>query len=96
MNQVGKYLKKCTFFKDNVMKFFVISQNTICYKQYIICNFAFVLFSVCDDGYYGMNCTSICGNCSENAECYKTTGECPGGCSSSWKPPFCKESKLNV
>ena len=61
-----------------------------------VCILTFLLFLVCDDGYYGMNCTSICGNCSDNAACNKTTGECPGGCSSSWKPPFCNESKFNV
>ena len=56
----------------------------------------FLLLLACDDGYYGINCTLKCGNCSENAACNKTTGECPGGCSSGWKSPLCNESRFNV
>ena len=56
----------------------------------------FLLLLACDDGNYGINCTLKCGNCSENAACNKTTGECPSGCSSGWQPPLCNESRCSV
>ena len=47
----------------------------------------------CDDGFYGINCISTCGECHNNATCDKTTGVCPGGCKLGLMPPLCNSCK---
>ncbi|XP_062569338.1 platelet endothelial aggregation receptor 1-like, partial [Saccostrea cucullata] len=44
----------------------------------------------CADGYYGQNCSSICGNCL-GGRCDKENGSCLSGCQQNWKEPLCQE-----
>ena len=39
-----------------------------------------LIFTECEDGYYGRNCTEKCGNCKDDAACDKYTGHCIMGC----------------
>ncbi|XP_062618946.1 multiple epidermal growth factor-like domains protein 6 isoform X5 [Saccostrea cucullata] len=40
----------------------------------------------CERGFYGINCTRLCGHCTKNATCDHVTGSCPNGdCEPGWK-----------
>ncbi|XP_025108288.1 protein draper-like isoform X2 [Pomacea canaliculata] len=58
---------------------------------------------VCNNNYYGFDCTNTCGNCS-GGTCQPWSGECPRGCSAGYQtpgceagyqPPLCKEFCTN-
>ncbi|XP_070193879.1 fucolectin-like [Littorina saxatilis] len=51
-----------------------------------ICEFQ--VFS-CTDGYWGIDCSEKCGNCSNSEVCDKVTGHC-SSCSPGLKPPLCR------
>ncbi|XP_062620884.1 multiple epidermal growth factor-like domains protein 10 [Saccostrea cucullata] len=43
-------------------------------------------FSACRNGFYGRNCSFLCGQCANNAKCDHVTGSCPSGlCERGWK-----------
>lgn len=43
----------------------------------------------CDDGYYGLNCSGECGNCSKGDMCRKENGVCPYGCQDGFVGEMC-------
>ncbi|XP_070193878.1 receptor-type tyrosine-protein phosphatase epsilon-like [Littorina saxatilis] len=43
----------------------------------------------CTDGYWGIDCSEKCGNCSNSEVCDKVTGHC-SSCSPGLKPPLCR------
>lgn len=49
----------------------------------------FFFISVCIDHYYGFDCSTPCGKCTNNSVCNKVTGHCPNGCQSHWKGEKC-------
>ncbi|CAG2199742.1 PTPRT [Mytilus edulis] len=48
-------------------------------------------FLVCDDGYFGSNCSRLC-NCA-TGNCSVFTGNCPGGCVNGWHGEACDQVK---
>ncbi|KAK7089831.1 hypothetical protein V1264_024401 [Littorina saxatilis] len=55
-------------------------------EHYNYLSFCEVQVWVCDDEYYGTNCTTQCGNCKNGDPCDKSSGECPNGCQPGWSP----------
>lgn len=43
----------------------------------------------CKHGYYGENCTNICGSCLNNQTCNNVNGTCIDGCSEGFKGDLC-------
>ncbi|KAL3879809.1 hypothetical protein ACJMK2_032091 [Sinanodonta woodiana] len=43
----------------------------------------------CMDFYFGMNCSSRCGNCLNGEVCHKVTGNCQRGCQDGWQKDKC-------
>ncbi|KAK3597121.1 hypothetical protein CHS0354_021230 [Potamilus streckersoni] len=43
----------------------------------------------CKDFFFGMNCSSRCGNCLNGELCDKVTGKCPRGCHDGWQEEKC-------
>lgn len=62
----------------------------------VITNNSFILLVVCEDGYYGENCKSSCGNCSHMEVCDKQNGTCYQGCINHFKEPKCDGKKTNI
>ena len=54
-----------------------------------------IFFVVCEDGYYGENCKTSCGNCSYMEACDKENGTCYHGCINHFKEPKCDGKKIN-
>ncbi|XP_078327558.1 uncharacterized protein LOC111116617 isoform X1 [Crassostrea virginica] len=52
----------------------------------------------CETGRYGVNCTSTCEHCKNNASCDIVSGECDGnGCSNNkLEPPFCTDCVVGL
>ena len=46
--------------------------------------------TVCENGYYGNNCSQHCGNCLNGGFCDKLTGFCGNGCKPHFKRPLCQ------
>ncbi|KAK7485110.1 hypothetical protein BaRGS_00023650 [Batillaria attramentaria] len=52
-----------------------------------LCEFEVI---ICNDGYWGITCNKMCGECRDGALCDKVTGNCTSGCwLSVLKPPLC-------
>ncbi len=49
----------------------------------------------CENGTYGVNCSSRCGHCLGGTPCNATDGACPGECQGTWKGPRCDQRKGN-
>lgn len=49
----------------------------------------YILFSECISGFYGENCTQLCGNCKKGTICNSRSGMCPAGCEINLIPPYC-------
>ena len=55
----------------------------------------FSLLSECDNGWYGVNCSSSCGHCLGGGEqCQHVNGTCLSGCVPGWQDGLCTDSKL--
>ena len=50
----------------------------------------------CSDGFYGINCSTACGQCANNVACDKTTGRCPSGCKAGYWSDICNTSECYV
>ena len=48
------------------------------------------VFTACDAGSYGNNCTERCGHCLNNETCDVVCGKCQHGCGSGWMGDVCK------
>ena len=58
-------------------------------------NVFIVLFAVCEDGTYGLNCAYNCsGNCLNDYPCNKQNGHCGGGCKPGYIKDLCNERML--
>ena len=53
---------------------------------------AVIYFAACNDGYYGVNCSELCGNCAKKITCDRMTGYCESGCDEKHKGLRCKSS----
>ena len=40
-------------------------------------------------GYFGLNCSALCGHCTANHSCHHETGECMLGCENGWTGITC-------
>ena len=54
-----------------------------------------IIYSVCDDGTWGENCSSECQNCLNDNKCDTVNGFCPNGCTAGWREPTCNTSNVN-
>ena len=52
--------------------------------------------SACPDGFYGHNCSRLCGECLGDDVCDKTTGTCPRGCATGWTENFCNKGQSKM
>lgn len=48
-------------------------------------------FIACDDGTYGKECNSVCGNCINEEPCYHINGTCLNGCAPGYKGDQCSK-----
>lgn len=53
------------------------------------------MFAECVKGYYTNNCTTRCGNCSNEEFCDTINGNCASGCQPNFQPPLCHGSVMN-
>lgn len=53
----------------------------------------FFLTVECSTKYYGSNCSTPCGQCTENDVCDNVTGMCPSGCKHNWNGTKCDGKK---
>ncbi|KAK3600515.1 hypothetical protein CHS0354_028715 [Potamilus streckersoni] len=44
---------------------------------------------ICDERYWGLNCSRHCGNCIRGNKCNQVTGRCPGQCQVGWWDKNC-------
>lgn len=52
------------------------------------------LLSECANGYFGLNCGSLCsGHCESNDPCDHVSGVCPGGCQDGYMEQYCNRCK---
>lgn len=54
----------------------------------------FVLILECSDHFYGSDCNTACGHCSNNDVCDKENGRCQNGCQSYWAGEKCDGREL--
>ena len=67
----------------------------ICWKYIAPINLTPLILTVCDGGWYGINCTQRCiGHCLNNVVCNHVTGLCDGGCAAGWKGYQCETGKI--
>lgn len=50
-----------------------------------------IFISVCDELFYGENCSVPCGNCLKNEQCHHLNGTCFNGCMSGFMGSECIE-----
>lgn len=50
---------------------------------------SYYFFSVCSERFYGNDCNTPCGHCSDNDVCNNVTGVCPNGCRNQWIEDKC-------
>ena len=56
-------------------------------------NLTVLILTVCDGGWYGLNCTQRCvGHCLNDDFCSHETGHCDGGCAYGWYGHYCNET----
>jgi len=55
--------------------------------------FVVFLYTECDDGYFGENCTLQC-RCSDGDICAKENGNCPSHCAAGWNGTSCQDGKV--
>ena len=48
----------------------------------------------CAFGKYGLNCSSVCGHCSDLSDCVHIDGTCQNGCQSGYQGRLCKDGIL--
>lgn len=52
-----------------------------------------LILTVCDSGWYGLNCMQRCiGLCLNNVSCNHVNGQCDGGCAYGWHGQYCNET----
>lgn len=49
-----------------------------------------VYFIECEEGYFGITCSSRCGHCANGETCDKHSGRCYGGCVPQFLTPYCQ------
>lgn len=50
-------------------------------------------FVACINGYYGIGCSTQCGNCMNSEQCHHVNGICMNGCDNGYKGDKCIASK---
>lgn len=53
------------------------------------------MFTACNGGMYGTNCSVTCGNCFESQQCHHINGTCMDGCDDRYQGLKCIEGKDN-
>ena len=48
----------------------------------------------CPDGYYGSECSQVCGYCLNVSHCDRVFGDCTDGCKPGYYGTMCKDGKL--
>ena len=56
------------------------------YVKFLSC----ILKKGCDEGYYGDECSKVCGWCKQADNCYHVNGTCLNGCESGYINDMCK------
>lgn len=51
------------------------------------------MFTACNGGMYGTNCSVTCGNCFESQQCHHINGTCMDGCDDRYQGLKCIEGK---
>ena len=92
---VGGVLRVCVFFVGVVGKIVVIF---IMFVGVLFCCCVFVirylLFSVCDAGTFGSDCTAFC-HC-QDKPCDYSTGQCAAGCQHNWTGQHCDGTDITT
>lgn len=60
-------------------------------KYIIVLDHFFGFTSECDAGYYGKNCTKLCGHCIESKKCHHVSGICSKGCEPGYRGNTCEK-----
>ncbi|XP_025108242.1 uncharacterized protein LOC112572666 isoform X2 [Pomacea canaliculata] len=68
----------------------VVNITRDCGTKEVMINFCEVQVWVCDDGWYGDNCTQVCGHCAGGSVCDKINGSCTS-CDTGFQLPKCTE-----
>ena len=55
--------------------------------------FCIVCHKGCDEGYYGTECSQLCGLCKNTVDCHHVNGTCLTGCESGYIGNICKTRK---
>ena len=71
-----------------------IYSNCLKYSQ--CASFTYIVFSECDGGRYGHNCSNTCGFCLNKEQCHVINGSCLNGCDSDYWGDQCTQCKKNV
>ena len=50
----------------------------------------------CENGYYGIECNSTCGQCSFQNDCFHENGTCFNGCELGYSGDLCQNGKVNT
>ncbi|XP_025108292.1 uncharacterized protein LOC112572696 [Pomacea canaliculata] len=66
----------------------VVNITKDCNNDGIMINICEVQVWVCDDGWYGDNCTQVCGRCAGGSVCDKINGSCTS-CDTGFQLPMC-------
>ena len=59
-------------------------------------NIIFIGIPVCENGYYGSNCSKQCGHCLNGQPCDKHIGFCDKGCQPHFQSPLCQGSVIHI
>ena len=51
-----------------------------------------MIYIECEDGFFGSDCTSVCGHCLNANQCHLSNGTCLNGCSPGYIGTQCEES----
>lgn len=51
------------------------------------------IFTECDGGNFGQDCSNKCGNCLQNEQCHHINGSCMNGCNPGYYGTYCSKSK---
>ena len=52
------------------------------------------VFTECETGYFGRNCTEVCGFCIDGEPCHNVEGTCKNGCDQGYQGLTCTEGNI--